>query len=724
MWKKIKRRFLGNRIRTPTVIQMEAVECGAAALSIVLSFYKKFVPLEELRTICGVTRDGSNALQVVKGAEKLGMTAAGYTKEIQDLYSLPLPFIVFWNFNHFVVVEGFRGSKFFINDPASGPRSVSYEEFDESFTGIVIELQPGEGFQKGGTPLSLIDALRKRMKGVVASLAHIVLTTFALVIPGLSIPIFTQIFFDKILPAHFSYHMFFVALFVTMLLIGALSWLQRYVLMLMNLKLSITLSSKFFWHILRLPIRFFAQRYPAEIANRLLTNDTVIQAITGQIVIAGVNLIFVVFYLFVMVQVSLSISGIAIASAGVNLFTLLVINRSRKDAYARSQQDFGKSIGVSVGALRNMETIKAFGMENDFFSRWAGHFAKASLSMQEINFKDLFLTAVPPLMQMITTAFFLYFGSIEVLRGNLSIGMLLALQVFIISFLTPFSQFISLGQTIQQVKGDLHRIDDVLDNKEELSIDEVQENLSEFSSPLRGHLELIDISFGYNPYKQPLIDHFSLNLSPGSSIALVGASGCGKTTIAKLIMGLYELWSGEILIDGKPLFAIDRAHRVRSLSSVDQTIFLFEGTIKDNITLWDETISEENIVKASKDACIHEEIISLPQGYNAPLLEEGKNLSGGQRQRIEIARALVINPTILVLDEATSSLDYEKERDIMRNLRRRGCSMIIIAHRLSTVRACDEIIVLDKGKIVERGKHEELMEKSPLYKTLIQAEGI
>lgn len=400
--------FFANRVHTPTIIQMEAVECGAVTLSIVLSYYKKYLPLEELRTICGVTRDGSNALQVVKGARKLGMKAEGFKKEISELPAIKLPFIVFWNFNHFVVVEGIGRNKFYINDPAAGPRKVSYEEFDESFTGVVIALEPTEKFQKGGTPPRLVNALKKRMIGVTASLTHLLLTTFALVVPGLAVPMFTQVFFDKILPMHFSHQLFFFAFLIVILLTGALAWLQRYVLMLMNLKLSLSLSSRFFWHILRLPIRFFSQRYPGEIANRLLTNDTVIQALTGQIILSGINIIFVLFYLFIMLQLSVAITLVAMASAAINLLTLLVINRSRQDAYARMQQDFGKSIGVSVGALRNMETIKSFGMETDFFSRWAGHFTKASLSMQEINFKDVFLTSIPPLMQMVTIAFFVF----------------------------------------------------------------------------------------------------------------------------------------------------------------------------------------------------------------------------------------------------------------------------------------------------------------------------
>ena len=725
MKNKFLQRFGYKRIKTPTVIQMEMVECGAAALSIILSYYKKFIPLEELRTICGVTRDGSNAKQIIIGAKKLGMHAEGFSKKLNEVYKASLPCILFWKFNHFVVLEGFSKNTFYLNDPATGPRTVSLEEFNESFTGILIELYPTKDFEKGGIKPTLLHSLKRRLKGVFLPSCYTTLATLGLVFPGLAIPVFTQIFFNKILSSDVSHNLFFFLLFLTIILIGSLTLLQRFVLNLLNAKLSILWSSKFFRHILRLPIQFYSQRYPGEIANRLQVNDNVTQVLTGQLTIAAINLIFIFFYLFEMIQMNWKITYITLIATTINILTFILINRSRSDAYARLQQDIGKSIGITAGALRNMETIKSIGTENDFFSRWSGYFTNTSLAQQEINIKDILLTSLPPFMQMITIAAFLTIGGWEVMHGFLSIGMLLALQVLIINFLTPITQFINLGQVLQQVKGDLNRIDDVLDNKED-EIFAKEEGTAPYTKKTRldGIVELKNLSFGFDPNAPPFIDKFNLTINPGKSIALVGPSGCGKTTLAKLILRLYFPWEGEILFDNLPPKEIDRRLLIRSLSSADQNFFIFEGSFKDNITLWDTTLFEKDIIKAAKDAQIHKEIISTPNGYSSIILEGGKNLSGGQRQRIEIARALVRNPSILILDEATSSLDSETEQAIMQNIYHRGCSSIVVAHRLSTIRNCDEIIVLDKGKIQQKGSHKELKQIPGIYQELVKAQGL
>ena len=716
--------FRKKRVRTPTIIQMEAVECGAASLGIVLAYYKKFLPLETLRDICGVSRDGSNALQIIKGANKLGMSAEAYKYDVKDLKKIKLPFIVFWNFNHFLVVEGFSKKYVYLNDPGMGPRKVTHSEFSDSFTGISVALEPDKDFKRGGSKPSLLDALKKRLNNTLKSFSFLMLATLALVVPGLGVPIFTQMFFDKVIPHETSSMLFYFGLIVTMFLYGMLTWLQMTVLTFLNIKLSIRLSSKFFGHILRLPINFFSQRYPAEIANRAIVNDRVIQVLTSQLVLACVNLFFVFFYLFVMVQINWIITLVTVCSAAINMLTLKFINRARRDAYARLQQDLGKSIGISAGAIRNIETLKASGSENDFFSRWAGYYTKASDAFQEINKKDIYLTSVPPFLMMLTTAFFLTIGAKQVMTGHLSIGALLALQVLIGNFLSPFSQFINLGQVIGQVRVDLNRIDDVLENPVDKYYTAFKDIKDDKQTRLLGKIDLKNISFGYNKNAPPIISDLNIDIDPGKSVAFVGKTGSGKTTISKMIAGLFEPWSGDILFDMKDRFDLPRDLVIRSLSTVDQNIFIFEGSVKENISFWDTTIFEEDIIRAAKDAMIHDEIIRMEDGYNSKILEVGKNLSGGQKQRIEIARALVRNPSIIILDEATAALDSETEYKIIRNITRRGCSIIMVAHRLSTIKNCDEIIVLGKGKVVERGTHDELKDIKGVYYELVAAQGI
>lgn len=432
--------FLSSTVTTPTILQMETAECGAAALGIVLAYYKKYVPLEELRTLCGVSRDGSNALQVIKGAQKLGLDAEGLSLEIEDLFSLELPFIIFWNFNHFVVVEGFKRNKVLINDPASGHRQVSKEEFSQSFTGVVISLKKTDLFQKGNPPPSVLSNLRKFFQKVTSEIFGICLITFCLMIPNLALPAFSEFFFDQLTSNPLSFSWFFPSLLFVFFVSFGISYLQNYILIVLNAKLSILLTSRFFNHLLRLPIRFFTQRFEGEIANRIQITDNVAESLTLKLALSLVNLTFVILYLFVMIKIHLLIALLVLFSGFVNLLCLYFISRARKDAYAENQQDFGKSVGIGFGAIKQIETLKSFGMENDFFEKWLGYFTQSMLSLQRVNIKDIFLTTIPPLMQMISIAFFLYMGAQEVMAGTMTIGMMMALQVLIINFLLPFSR--------------------------------------------------------------------------------------------------------------------------------------------------------------------------------------------------------------------------------------------------------------------------------------------
>ncbi|NGX55841.1 MAG: Alpha-hemolysin translocation ATP-binding protein HlyB [Candidatus Anoxychlamydiales bacterium] len=722
--KFINKLFFRKRVKTPTIIQMEIVECGAVALGIILAYFKKFISLENLRELCSITRDGSNAYQIIDGATKLGLKADGYKREINELNFLKFPCIIYWKFNHFVVLEGYYRNGFYINDPASGPRKVSIEEFDESYTGITIEFEKTDKFKKTGRPFSLFESVFNRFKNVKKSLTYSIIATFLLVFPGLIIPVLIQIFYDQIIQINYNRVFFFSIFFLTIIFSISMNFLQGYIFAKLNAKSSISWSGKLFKHVLRLPIKFYLMRYAGEIANRLYLNDFITYMLTTQLAVSIVNLFFVIFYLLVIIQLSFEIAIVALISVALNFFLLKYINRSRSDDFARFQMDFGKILGITVGGIANIETLKASGGESVFFARWSGYFTKTLIGVQSINLKDIFLTSFPQIFQIITISFFLLIGTLKVLDGTISIGMMLAIQMLLLNFLIPFIRFINLGQMLQESKSDINRIDDVLNQKKDQVFEFKNTDTTKNKSYLEGFIEVKNLSFGFDKNKEPYIENLSFSLTPGQSIAFVGLIGSGKTTILNLLKGIYAPWSGEILYDNIPFCNINSDLFLRSLSSVDQNSFLFEGTYNDNITLWDHTISENNIFKAAKDAAIHDEIISQNLNYNATIYEEGRNLSGGQKQRVEIARALVKNPRIILLDEATSSVDSQTENNILKSIKRRGCTLIMVAHRLSTIKDADEIIVLEKGKVIQRGNHETLKHKEGLYQKLVKDQGL
>ena len=704
-----------KRHKTPTIMQMEAVECGAASLAMILGYYGKWVPLEELRVKCGVSRDGSKASNVMKAARSYGLTSKGFNKEPENLRTMSLPMVVFWNFNHFLVVEGFRNGKVYLNDPAAGPRVVSDEEFDLSFTGVVLNFEAGAEFKKGGQPQSVLAALKRRFVGLKDAIAYLVLVGVALVLPGLVVPVFTSVFIDKLLISGMESWLkpLLLGIVITALLRVALTWLESYYLLRVRTQIALASASKFFWHVLRLPVEFYTQRSPGEISSRVRINDKVAGMLSGDLARAFLAVIQAVFFAALMLFYDVWLTLISILVVSINVFVMQQVAQKTKEASQKLAIDGGKVYGATMSGLQVMETVKSSGGESSFFSKWAGYQAKYVNSEQAMARVGLVMGSVPALLTVLNSLLILGVGGLRVIDGHLSIGMLVAFQSLAASFTGPVQSLVGLGKKMLEVQGDMNRLDDVMQYREDPWLNRgplPQAQGGRVAAKLEGKVELKNISFGYNPAGSALVENFNLVLNPGERVAIVGPSGCGKSTISRLVMGLYEPWGGSIKFDDQPREAFGRYEFFNSVALVDQDIVLFEGSIRDNLSMWDKNVSDQDIMQAAKDACIHDVIMSRPGGYDSKLAEDGVNMSGGQRQRLEIARALATNPRILVMDEGTSALDPATEQQIDENLRRRGCACIIIAHRLSTIRDADEIVVLSYGHIVERGTHDSLMQ--------------
>jgi NHLM bacteriocin system ABC transporter peptidase/ATP-binding protein len=711
-----------RRVRTPTRLQMEATECGAACLAIVLEHYGTFVPLSKLREECGVSRDGSKASNVLKAAREYGLEAKGYRKEPQDLRAMQLPLIIHWNFNHFLVLEGFHKGRVYLNDPAAGPTSVKEEEFNHAFTGVVLSCKPGPDYEPSGRRPSMFEMLKRRLEGSRRAVAFIALAGLCLVIPGLVVPVFGMVFVDEVLVGGQIGWLptLLLAMGMAALLRAALTLIQRVYLLKLVSRLGVKMASGFLWHSLRLPVNFYLARSPGDLADRVRANDAVARALSGRVSGIVLDLFLVAFYAAFMLYIDPWLTLIGVATVAAHLGLLRGAERMRTDLSRQVGQHAGKLSGVASGGLQMIETIKGTGSESEFFGQWAGHQAKLAVAQQKLARRDQFLITGTDLLGRFNSLLVLGVGALRVMDGHMSLGMLVAFQSLMSSFVGPVESLSQVGATLQQLRGNLERLDDVLEHeKDEIVASAAAEAEEPEHQRLTGELELENVTFGYLPFSPPLVNELSLRIAPGQRVALVGGSGSGKSTVAKLVCALYSPWEGEILFDGKPREELPRTALTSSVAMVDQEVTLFEGTVRENLTLWDDTVPEADVVQAAKDACIHDDIAKMPGGYDARVQEGGSNFSGGQRQRMEIARALTRQPALVVLDEATSALDPETEQRVDANLRRRGCSCLIIAHRLSTIRDADEIIVLERGRVVQRGAHEELMTREGLYRELI-----
>ena len=706
--------------KVPVVMQMEALECGAASLAMVCAYYDKWIPLEQIRLDCGVSRDGANAKNLLVAARSYGFTAKGYRYEPEDLRRLgKFPCIIHWNFNHFVVLDGFRGNKAYLNDPAKGSYSVSMEAFDNAFTGICLMFEPNETFLPSGKQKSVFSFAMSRLKGAKAAVAFVVLTTLISALIGIISPAFSRIFMDRLLTRESPewFYPFMIALSVMSALKLLISALEAYYSNRINAKLATVGSTSFLWKVLHLPMDFFSQRLAGDIQGRQGSNAGIANSVVNTFAPLALNAIMMVFYLVVMIRYSWILTLVGVSSLVINAFMARIISKKRINITRIQMRDAGKLAGATIAGVEMIETIKASGAENGFFERWAGY--QASVNSAKVRFAKMnqYLGMIPAAVSTVTGIAVLTLGIWFAMEGSFTVGMIMAFQGMLSSFSAPASTFISAGQTMQEMRTQMERIDDVmLYREDECYKSEGKEGDLE---KLMGNIELKNVTFGYSRLSEPIIKNFSLMVRTGERIALVGSSGCGKSTISKLVSGLYQPWSGEILYDGKPLSEVDRNVFTGSIAVVDQEITLFEDSISDNIKMWDTSIEDFEMILAARDAQIHEEIMRRDGGFNYKIAEGGKNFSGGQRQRLEIARVLAKDPTVVILDEATSALDAKTEFDVVNAVKERGITCIVVAHRLSTVRDCDQIIVLENGVAVERGTHEELYAKGGLYTRLI-----
>ncbi len=722
--KSIKQPLTKGVAKVPVVMQMETLECGAASLTMILAYYGRWVPLEQIREDCGVSRDGSNAKNILKAARSYGLNAKAYRYNPERLREVgKFPMIVHWEFNHFIVLNGFKGNYVYINDPARGSVKMTFEQFDEGYTGVCLMFDPSEAFVPGGRPKSIAEFAKARLKGASAAVAFVTITTLISSITGIILSGFSRVFMDRLLTGLDAAWLipFIVGLAGVSAVQIIASWIQAVYSLKINGKMAVVGNMSYMWKVLRLPMKFFSQRMAGDIQQRQASNANIAGSLVNTLAPLVLQTAMMIFYLVVMVRYSLLLTAIGIASIAGQMFVSRIISNKRVNLTRVMMRDAGKLASATVSGIEMIETIKASGAENGFFEKWSGY--QASVNTQNVRFEKInnYLGMIPAILTQLADTAVLILGVYLCMTGQFTVGMVMAFQGFLGSFMQPAQTLISAGQQFQELRTEMERVEDVMKYPTDVEIDEDIDEEADYEK-LSGTVELKNVTFGYSRLSPPLIENFSMKMEPGSRVAFVGSSGCGKSTLAKLISGLYQPWEGEILFDGKHINEINRSVFTGSVAVVDQDITLFEDTIENNIKMWDNTIEDYEMMMAARDAQIHDDIMQREGGYRYKLTEGGRDFSGGQRQRLEIARVLAQDPTIIVMDEATSALDAKTEYDVVNAVKQRDITCIVIAHRLSTIRDCDEIIVFDHGKVVERGTHEELMALNGAYTRLVTSE--
>ena len=708
----------------PVIMQMEATECGAASLAMVLAYYGLRLPLEQVREDCGISRDGARLSYIAKAAIRHGMEVHIYKYGIASLREkVEFPAIIHWNYNHFVVLQGFDKKCALLNDPSRGRVRVSMEEFDASYTGVVLCLKPAESFAAGGRPDSVWKFAMDRLHGSRAVIAMLMLTSVLASAATLLTPAFSRVFTDDIISGGASnllapllWAMVLTAAFA--LAAGLFHSINNYRML---GKLSVSSNTSFLWHILHLPMRFFSMRRPGDLAVKQDLNDSVAGTLVSQLAPLLGEVILLVLYLIIMVRYSVVLSLIGIGAIALTALSGFFISRYVVESQRRQMRDLSMVNSATYTGIDMVETIKVSGAENSYFESWAGYSASAQRAQTEQEKNTRWLMGAAALIQSLSDAAVLLVGAKLIMDGHFTAGMLTAFQGVLRQFMQPASALIGAISSIAQMRSSMERISDVMKYPEQPQ-SRVEMSDGVRYEKLSGKIEIRNVTFGYSPLDKPLLNDFSLTIHPGDKIAIIGMSGCGKSTIAKLISGLYEPWAGEILYDGKKRLDIPKEVFCGSLMVVDQDSYLFADSIYDNIKLWDDTIPNATAIAAARDAQIHEDIMKRPRGYDYRMREGARDFSGGQRQRMEIARVLAGEPTIAIFDEATSALDAKTEYELTNALEERGITSIVIAHRLSTIRDSDLILVMDRGRVVQQGTHDELYAEEGLYRTLVTTE--
>ena len=721
---ELQARMQGRWVQTPTRLQMESTECGAAALGIILQHYGRYVPLTQLRERCGVSRDGSDAANLILAAQSYGLNGRGFKKGIKALEKINAPAILFWEFNHFLVFEGFIGDKIALNDPALGPRKVSLSDFETSYTGIVLTLTPGEDFIQDGQAPTVWPIVWRRLFTEPGGALFILLSGLMLILPQLVMPIFSQIYIDEVIGNGMENWLkpMLWAMALTISLQALLQYLQLLGTRTLERRLTRRFAVSFEHQMLALPERFYSQRYASDIASRMAANASIAEFIGSRLIPMATSIVLLVFYLVLTMLYSPWLGLLVITTTGINAAIVKANLRIQKDASLTLQKDGAKAAAVTVAAVSNIETIKAAALEQDIFRRYSGYQSRLLNTFQRLQLRNARIRVIPNALNTFNEVAIFILGFFLVIRGELTLGMLLAAQTIALSLKTQIDSVINFVQRLPTFEAEVLRLEDVIEQgRDPLLNNEESELQVESNSRLSGEIVLKNVSFGFVAIKDPLINNLNLTIHPGQRIALVGGSGSGKSTLAKLIAGLHQPTDGTILFDGSSLVDTPRAISTNSLAMVQQDIQIYGCSVRDNLSLWNPSVSTADLQRACRDAEIHDVIQGLPEGLDSVLSEGGNNLSGGQRQRLELARALVRDPSILVMDEATSALDAETERKVIENLSHRGCTQVIVAHRLSTIRDADLILVMDQGQVVQQGRHDTMInDQDGPYAQLLQ----